>query len=292
MEADGIEFHKIKKDAFNGLNYIRSDGEHVQFDSYDSEKIWGLLLEQGFIDKKGTITKQWNSVVKDNDKLELPEQYIEAKSRIIQFVSSKNGKIIENAGNRITVNLRKEKLDGPEFNNLWEKINYKSNFTVKFDKEDLIDDCVEDMRESLRHIQKTEISHTKMEVKITTGVEGITKSQTNHFVDTENKDIPNIVNDLQNSTHLDKQTIIDILIKSNDEFKSFEKLLINPTEFYNRTLEVIKDNLRHYTVKHIKYQKLNVPGFDSANFKESFEDWVKNDNYLERHLVKSEKICL
>lgn len=289
MEADGIEFHKINVDAFNGLSYIRSDGEHVQFDKYDSEKIWKSLFEQGFLDKKGTITKEWKSVVKDNDLLELPEQYLEAKLRIIEFVSSKNGSIIENAGDRKTFNLRKEKLDEPEFKNLWNKINYKSNYTVEFDRDTLIKDCVEGMKESLMHIQKTVISHTKTEVKITTGVEGITKSKSNHFVETENQDIPNIVNDLQNSTHLDKQTIIDILIKSNEEFESFEKLLINPTEFYNRTLEVIKDTLNHLMVKHIKYYKLDGQEFDSAEYKEFFEDWVKNDNYLERHLVKSDK---
>ena len=289
MEADGIEFHKLNVDAFNGLSYIRSDGEHIQFDKYDSEKIWKSLFEQGFLDKKGTITKEWKSVVKDNDLLKLPEQYLEAKPRIIQFVSSKNGNIIENAGDRKTFNLQKEKLEEPEFNNLWNKINYKSNYTVKFDRNTLIEDCVEGMKESIWHIQKTVISHTKTEVKITTGVEGITKSKTNHFVESENNDIPNIVNDLQTSTHLDKQTIIDILIESNKRFKSFEKLLINPTEFYNRTLEVIKDTLNHLMVKNIQYYKLEGQEFDSTEYKEFFEDWVKNDNYLERHLVKSDK---
>ena len=153
----------------------------------------------------------------------------------------------------------------------------------------MIEDCVKGMRESLRHIQKTEISHTRTDVVITTGVSGITKSRKNHFVDVENKEIPNIVKDLQLGTHLDKQTIIDILIKSNNEFKSFEKLLINPTEFYNRTLEVIKNNLSNLMVKHIKYYKVEGEEFDSTEFKPSFEDWVKNDNYLERRLVKSDK---
>ena len=65
-------FRRLNVDAFNGLSYIRSDGEHIQFDKYDSEKIWKSLFEQGFLDKKGTITKEWKSVVKDNDLLKLP----------------------------------------------------------------------------------------------------------------------------------------------------------------------------------------------------------------------------
>ena len=80
-----------------------------------------------------------------------------------------------------------------------------------------------------------------------------------------------------------------MILNSNDEFNSFEKLLINPTEFYNRTLEVIKDNLSNSMVKHIKYYKIDGDKFDPVEFKESFEDWVKNDNYLERRLVKSDK---
>jgi len=289
MEEDGIKFNVIKKDGFNKLSFLTSDGEHKVLDKYDSEQIWKSLFIQGIVDKKGVITRKWNSVVTNDIPLDLPEKYEDARPKIIEFVSRKTGRIIENAKNRITVNLEKDKLEKSEFNNLWDKIKFKSSYTVDFDTEDLIEDCVEDMHESLRHIQKTEISHVRVDVKLRTGVEGITKSQRSHFVELENTEIPNIVQDLQNSTHLTKKTIIEILIRSNKRNKTFEKLLINPTEFYNRTLEVIKHNLSQLIVKHIKYHKLEGQEFDSSEYKESFDEWVKNDNFVESKLVKTTK---
>lgn len=288
MEADGIQFKKVKIDDFNNISYIRSDGESVRLDRYDAQKIWKSLYQQKLIDKDGSITKQWDSAVV-NDTIELPEEYKEAKYRIIEIVSGRNGEIVSNKKDRVTIDLNKEKLEEPEFNNLWDKIKYKSTYKVKFDTEELIKNCVKDMKQSLKHIKKPEIRHTRTDVVIKTGVEGITRTNRQHFIEVENNEIPNIVKDLQDSTHLTKKTIIEILTKSNEKDKTFEKLLINPNEYFNRTLKVIKDNLNKLIIEDIEYYRLEDQEFSAADFKESFEDWVRNGDYISRRLVKTDK---
>ena len=288
MEADGIQFKKVKIDDFNNISYIRSDGESVRLDRYDAQKIWESLFKQKLIDKNGVITKQWDSAV-INDTIELPEKYEEAKYRIIEIVSGRNGEIVTNKKDRITIKLDKEKLEEPEFTNLWDRIKFKSSYKVKFDTEELIANCVKDMKQSLRHIQKPEIRHTRTDVVIKTGVEGITRTNRQHFIEVENNEIPNIVKDLQDNTHLTKKTIIEILTKSNDADNTFEKLLINPNEYLNRTLKVIKDNLNKLIVDEIEYYKLEDQEFSANDFKESFEEWVQNDDYISRKLVKTDK---
>ena len=90
MEADGIQFKKVKIDDFNNISYIRSDGESVRLDRYDAQKIWKALFDQKLIKKDGTITKQWDSAVV-NDTIELPEEYLEAKYRIIEILNFRYG---------------------------------------------------------------------------------------------------------------------------------------------------------------------------------------------------------
>jgi len=52
---------------------------------------------------------------------------------------------------------------------------------------------------------------------------------------------------------------------------------------------VIKHKLSELSVKHIKYHKLEGQEFDSSEYKESFDEWVKNDNFVESKLVKTTK---
>ena len=288
MEADGIQFKKVKIDDFKNISYLTNDGETARLDGYDAQKIWESLFKQKLIDKQGVITKQWDSAV-INDTIELPDKYKDAKYRIIEIVSGRNGEIVSDKKDRVTIKLNKEKLEEKEFINLWDKIKYKSSYKVKFSTQELIENCVKDMKKSLAHIQKPEIKHVRAEVVIRTGIEGITKTNRQHFIEVENNEIPNIVKDLQDSTHLTKKTIIDILTKSNEQDNTFEKLLINPNEYFNRTLKIIKDNLNKLIVDEIEYYKLENQEFSENDFKESFEEWIKNDDYVSRKLVKSNK---
>lgn len=288
MEADGIRFKKIKPKDFLNLTYFSSNGEDKKFNEVDAERIWKSLLEQKLINKGGVISKQWNKSVIEGT-VEIPEKYIDAKERIIEIVSGRNGEIISNKKDRVTINLVKDKLDDKKFTSFWDKIKYKTRYKVKFNSEDLIEKCVKDMERVLKTIEKPTVNHTKTEVKIKTGIEGITRTNRHHFIDVGNTEIPNIVHDLQQNTHLTKKTIIEILQRSNKENNTFEKLLINPTEYYNKTLEIIKDNLNNMIVDEIEYYILKDQEFSANDFKESFEDWVHDGNYEDSKLVKTNK---
>lgn len=290
MQEDGIQFNIVKEKDFKGISFIDSRGNHKITDNYDAQMIWKSLFCQNLIDKEGTILKQWDSAVIE-DTIELPDDYEDIKYQIIEIVSTKSGKgYIDKVESRVTVNLNENIIEtNKAFNELWDKIKFKSRYTVSLNTDDLISSCIQDMKYSLREIRKPEVRHTKTEVKIRTGVEGITKTDRRHFIEVENNDIPDIVRDLQDSTHLTRQTIIDILIKSDELDNTFEKLLINPTEYYNRTLEIIKNNLNRMLVKNIEYHKLDKQEYSLTQFKESFDEYVEDNDYIKSRLVEAKK---
>ena len=290
MQEDGIQFNIVKEKDFKGISFIDSKGNHKITDNYDAQMIWKSLFCQHLIDKEGTILKQWDSAVID-DTIELPDNYKDIKYQIIEIVSTKSGKrYIDKVESRLTVRLNEDVFeDNNFFLKLWDKIKYQSIYSVSLNTEKLIDNCIRDMKISLKEIRKPEVRHTKTEVKIRTGIEGITRTDRQHFIEVENNEIPDIVRDLQDSTNLTKQTIIDILIKSNEEDSTFDKLLINPTEYYNRTLEIIKNNLSRMLVRNIKYHKLDNQEYSFTQFKKSFDEYVENNDYIGSRLVEAKK---
>lgn len=288
MEADGIRFNVLNKKDFKGVNFITSDGEHKKLDGSDSEKIWGSLYEQGLISFEGLINKKWDKALIEGT-VEIPEKYENAREEIIRVVSEKSATdYIKNVKDRVTIKLNDDKFNSVSFDKLWDKIKYKSRYSVDFDTEELIEKCVKDMEQSLKYIQKASVTHTKTEVTMRNSVDGIARYNRQHFIDIENNEIPNIVKDLQDHTHLTRKTIIEILLRSNERDNTLEKLLINPTEFFNRTLEIIQENLNHLVVETIEYHKIDDE-FVKTKFKQSFEDWVEDNDYLKSKLVFSNK---
>ena len=290
MKQAGIEFNVLKVKDFKGLTYVTSDGEFKKLNGFDSEKIWRSLRQQGLISSKGVISKKWDKAVIEGT-VEIPEEFEEGRAKIIGIVSGKRtSSIIKNKKDRVTIKLYDDKINSVSFDNLWDKIKYKSRYSVHFDTEELIEACVKGMNRSLKYIQKASVDHVKVDMTMKNSISGIARYNRKHFIDINNNEIPNIVKNLQEHTHLTRETIIEILLRSNERNNTLEKLLINPTEYFIRTLEVIQENLSHLIVETIEYHKLDESkDFDKTIFKESFDDWVEDGDFIKSNLVFSTK---
>ena len=277
MENDGIKFGGLKIEDLIGIKYIDSKGETVKTTDFDGEKIFKHLIKEKYITKEGKTTKKW---IKDasNNKVLLPKKY--ENLDIVPIVDdTKPTKIINNINERKTVKLDEEKIESESFDELWDKIKHKTMYKVKLNKEELIKSCIKDMRNQLKSIEKNKIFHTRSEVEINDKIEGITLSTDSQFVDVINDEIPNIVKDLHERTHLTKQTIIDILIESNKQDNTFEKLLLNPTEFYNKTLSIILNNLETNLVEDIEYYKTG-DSYNKNDFKKEYIVYLDDDKVV------------
>lgn len=289
MEEEGIQFSVVHIKDFVGIEYIDVSGRLVKTTAFDGERILKSLIEQKLINKKDQkIKKGWEEAVKEN-KVLIPEKYESIKNIIFNKVSSKlpsNSIPIKNKKDRVTIKLDESKFNSDNFNKLWNKIKYKTKYSVKLNTEKLIEDCVKDMAHELNQIQKSKIIHTVSDLTMGNEISGITRSKRSHFVDTKHDDIPNIVKILQDKTHLTRKTIIDILIKSDEMNKTFDKLLLNPNEYFNRTLEVIKTNLEHSLIEDIEYARVTGEDneYDKSQFVKEFTAYLDD-----KKLVKCSK---
>lgn len=299
MINDGIEFNYVKIEDFINIPFTDKNGNDKTTERYHAELIWGQLFNDGLIQKDGQINKKWDKAVKE-DNVPIPRKVlddIEPQKQesftlsIIDKVNSKSAKnYIKNKKDRITVTLDEDKIESDEFKELWDKIKYKSTYSVNLNTELLIEECVGDMSLELKHIQKPKVHRETGDIEINKdGVKGITRTDRYKFIDVDSNEIPNIVKDLHDATHLTKDTIIEILLRSNGRDDTFEKLLINPTQFYNITVDIIKRNLNQVIVKNIEYEKIDGQNYDSADFKTSFDEWVKDNDFTASKLVKATK---
>lgn len=167
---------------------------------------------------------------------------------------------IKNRVNRVPVRLKKGMLLKPEFKELWDRIKYKTTYRVDFDSAELIDRCVNDMREeSNLRVDAPKYVYAKSEIAMD-GAGVRTENETVHapvtitgadggFVETA---LPDIVGYLQNETNLTRRTIVEILVRSG-RLGDFRK---NPQMFLEGTVRIVRRVMAALLVDGIKYVRL------------------------------------
>ena len=87
--------------------------------------------------------------IKDN-KLNVPEEYEHVKAEITALAGKIcSGLNIKNNSDKKTIKINKRVYLDPEFKELWDRIKYKTTYSVDFDSEKLIDECCREMQKSL-----------------------------------------------------------------------------------------------------------------------------------------------
>lgn len=169
----------------------------------------------------------------------------------------------------------------PEFKELWDKIKYKTTYSVDFDSNELIKECAEEIQKNIK-VNKAKLLYTKAEVSMDkSGAR--TREINRNVVDVEEHKfiLPDIITVLQNETRLTRKTIVAILKQSKrlDDFKK------NPQQFMDEVAKIIKRKMRLKIVDGIKYQKI---GDDEYYAQELFES-EELHGYLSKNMIYSDK---
>ena len=80
------------------------------------------------------------------DKVEIPLEFTEnpnVLNQIINTLKETSGKLeIKDSSKKELVRVNKRVLDSPEFKSLWERVKYRTTFSVDFDSDKLIKECM------------------------------------------------------------------------------------------------------------------------------------------------------
>lgn len=281
-EEEGIKFGVVDKYTFSNILYEVSEGVKLQVGSSESENIWNFLKDEKYIDAKGNIQEKLKVELKDNT-LSLPEAFKAFELMIIQKLTKLAGNLknIKNANNKREIKLNKENIiDDKEFMELWNRIKYKTTYSVEFDSDKFVEACIKAIQEDLK-VGSVKIEVTKAKTKI--AEEGISsiKRSTEFFEVKEKVDLPDILTYLQNETNLTRKTIANLLVRCGklDLFKA------NPSKFMQEVALIIKRTLSNFIVDGIKYKKIDGEEY-------AVQEIFKNEElfgYIKDNIIESSR---
>jgi type III restriction enzyme len=288
IEADtGIRFGIVEQHQFAAIAVTAPDGKTVPLGVEQSKALWEHLKAVGHIDAKGKVQDSLKKALKEGT-LELPTEFDAQKGQIAEVLRKVSGRLeIKNADERKQVPLRKGQ-DGKaivlidEFKALWDRIKHQTTYRVQFDNAKLITDCISALQKAPA-IAKARLQWRKADIAIgKAGVQATEKAGAATVVlDETDVELPDLLTDLQDRTHLTRRTLTSILTKSGrlDDFKR------NPQQFIELAAETINRCKRMALVDGIKYQKLG----DQHVYAQGLFEKEELTGYLKNMLMDTQK---
>jgi type III restriction enzyme len=283
-EQTGITFGKIEEHIFAKLAYIDETTEEPVAMGYDlSKKLYQSLKQQEYIDKKDKATAVLKEVL-ENYEVNLPEEFNPWKLAIMKELKHITNRLpIKDGSKKKKVKLNKAVINSQEFLELWDKIKYKTVFSIDFDSDQLIEKTITAIQK-MNRIDKVRIISRKDGIATLdrlTGVQGSVLSERVEDYVSAQHTLPDIITELQNRTNLTRKTIVRILTGS----KRLEDFKNNPQKFIQEVTKIIQREMKLLLRDGIKYYKMNDDSYYAVELFENEELLA----YLNDNAVTSEK---
>jgi len=286
IEADtGIKFGILESHSFNNIVMKIVEDEVGYLGQEKSEQLYDYLILKGYINTRGKVQDLLRIAIKD-DTVELPEEFTESKhveNQILNNLKAAAGKLqIKNKDDKKKVRANKRVLNSPEFKELWERVKYKTTFSVDFDSDSLVKECIRALDDRLK-ITRGKLHYTKVQVAMSIGGLQVNEDPTTYSenIADEVEVLPDIVGYLQNETQLTRKSIVKILTGTN----KLGYFKINPQKFIEGSIDIINEQMRLHIIDGIQYKKIGNSEYYSQQLFENEELF----GYLKSNLTESEK---
>ena len=280
-KEEGIKFGIIENHSFANIPVKQADGTTKYLGQEASEDIYKHFKDKGYIDNSGKVQDALKIAIKNNN-VEVPAEFEPVKPAITALAKKVSSNLnIKNNSDKKSIKLNKQVYLDPEFKELWDRIKYKTTYSVEFDSEKLIDECCREMQQSLS-VSCAKLIYTKAGLDISAG--GVVAEEEERYaVSLENlkENIPDIIAYLQNETNLTRKTIVEILVRS----KTIPLFKKNPQRYMEQVAQIISAKMRLMIIDGIKYTKI---GEDEYYAQELFET-EELTGYLSKNMIQSKK---
>ncbi|MDB0011507.1 DEAD/DEAH box helicase family protein [Crocinitomicaceae bacterium] len=287
IETDtGIRFGILEEHSFSNVVLKIEDEHPVYLGQEKSKELFSHLWNKGYVDNRGKVQDLLRIDLKA-ETVDLPEEITEDVHVLKQVLSNLKdaaGKLeIKNKDDKKKVKVNKRVLDSPEFKELWERVKYKTTFSVDFDSASLVRACIAALDDRIK-ISRGKLFYSKASVTIDIGgvdAEILPNTTRTETLNQEVLSLPDIVGYLQNETQLTRKSIVEILTGTN-KLRYFK---INPQKFIEGCIDIINEQMRLHIIDGIQYNKVGDTEFYSQELFENEELF----GYLKSNLKESEK---
>lgn len=280
---------KAEVEYFVGKLVTNGKDEEHRLTEEDAKKLNKLLYKNDVIDENDKITTEGRELIEQN-KMPLPEHlepYRESIGKILKAIYT--GEVFKPEDERQTIVLNPNKnFKKKEFQELWEKINLKTIYEVKFDTDKLINDS------KIRINAQLNIGDKVYEVKTGELQEG-TKEQMEEGVlvkeserqylklknDLYTNAVYDIVGEIEVLTNLTRNTIVAILKVIKEE--KFLLLRKNPEEFIAKCSKLINEVKASLIINNIVYHKIEER-HDAKTVFSNDKFALRNTDLLKKHI--------
>ena len=274
-KGTGIRFGVIEPQQFAQIPVI-GDGDETTVLGFDrSQILYDHLQAEGYIDATGRIQDSLRKAIKD-DSFSVPQGFAAQRTGIVSVLRKFAGRFeVKNADDRQTVRPRQAVLDSAEFKALWDRIKHKTTYRVAFDNEALLEKCASALRNA-QAIPKTRLQWRKADIAIgQAGVEATeTKGSAPVVLDEADIELPDLLTELQDRTHLTRRSIHRILTGS----RRLEDFKRNPQQFIELAAQAVNRCKRQALVDGIRYQRIGDESYYSQELfqQEELTGYLKN----------------
>jgi type III restriction enzyme len=249
-EETGIRFGVVEEHQFALVN--DESGQNGRMGVEKSKELQRYLVTKGYLDQEGKVTDFLKEAL-HNDALTLPDEFEPMREAVTETLRKATGRIeIKNAEERRAAQPREAVLNSEDFKALWERIKFQTTYRVHFDNDDLLKQCADALREAPL-IPRPRMRWDTADVPIGQGgvqprllVSGAPVS-----LRSDDVELPDLLTELQNRTHLTRHSIARILSDSGrlDDFR------VNPQKFIETAADAINHRKRSSLVDGIKYRR-------------------------------------
>ena len=236
-------------------------GGELLIDEEQAKKLYMMLVKKDIINEEEKITIEGREKI-ENNTIPLPESLEPFRSDIVKLLKSVyTGEVFkpENERNDVPVTVNGN-FAKKEFQELWNKINIKTIYEVKFDTEKLIQDSVIRINADLSISERTyEVKSGELKKSTKADLENqeafTQTDRTTKKLDTDvnTNTVYDLIGEIVTHTNLTRKTVVEILKKISPQ--KFVMVRKNPEEFIAKCGKLINEVKASLIFNNIVYHK-------------------------------------
>ena len=287
-EESSGRVRKITPDLFEGRVLKKVDGTKIDVDKYLALDIYVRLIDYKYVDDYKLTESFYDD--KKAGALNLGEEYNDYQDSIIGLLDriyDRDIDIINERTRNVYARVNEDKLYSKEFKELWSRINRKTYYTVKFNSNDLIENCIARIDEKLniqtikykvRTAYIDKMTFDKKDFK--KNLKEVNESSDQNY-ETTSSTRYDLVGKIAENTQLTRKDVVSILSGiREDKFLNFRK---NPEEFISKVSDIINDEKASRIIQCLSYNLLE-DRYDTTIFTEA-----KNKGQIGKDAVESKR---
>lgn len=275
---------RVDAELFQGVSVSNGAGATLTLSNADADEIMYALAANRLVDKTGTPTQKFRdegvSSISADDVSEHLYDFLPEIEKLVQSVydpSALDDMIGNGLEQKVLANPLNDNFNKREFQELWNRINFKQAYTVHFDDGEL-------RRKAIANIDRS-LMVSKVSYRVVTGEQQATASEKEleagtHFAvqHTETKELEatgavhvkyDLIGEVARRARITRRSAAEILAGiSAYKFRMFQD---NPEEFIVKVADAIVDEKATMIVEHISYNRLEER-YDAAIFTESMPE--------------------